>query len=338
MEPRLTVYTLSITPQRNSIPKSNRWLFRNIIGEANENELEDSYIIAELFKKFISVIDQPEMYKDERSLKSITANQPDIADSNVEPNINFHSDRNVFEGVIEGGAYGRKRKKTATFDKKSKAEVSPLDAITDDFYFFLYLPPEHDRMVLMIQSYSGESIDSVLKTFWENFFRVPNVFYKPKIKRFVPEKIINDFKQATTVSELYFSTEVPGDTLLDPVYTTDDKKFKITVRIEAVGDDFSMQEFESATSKIQDTEVRGMGGRLGGFFKRRGKLKDTTTHLETPFDLDSNFQIEPIIALKKYIDFPEGEIDFRLIKNYCFKLLENDIKPQVFLTNAIQER
>jgi len=73
-EPKLTVYTISIKPVSDKIERSNRWLFRNIINEANSNKLEDSFIITEIFKRFIALLDTPEMYSDTKSKKCITAN------------------------------------------------------------------------------------------------------------------------------------------------------------------------------------------------------------------------------------------------------------------------
>ena len=335
-DPKLTVYTITIKPTKRNIQNSNRWLFRNIIDEANNNELEDSYIITEVFGKFIRALDTPEMFSDGKSKKCITANQPDIEDRDVSPNITFSSENRIIQGVIEGGNYGRRKNKTNTLNKVEKSDVNERDAITENFYFMIYMPLESNKMILMIQSYTSDGIDSVMNIFWENFFSVQHQFYKPIIKRFVPRSIIEDFKTNSTVSSLQFSTEIPGETLLESTSTETTRSFKITVQITPTDEDLTLAEYENTVQPLQETFFTRLM-KLGHFTKKKGVLKDTTTNRTSPFDLGSSFEIQPSILLSKYITINQDESDFERIKDYCSTLLE-DIKQEVYIHDAIQER
>lgn len=334
-EPKLTVYNIKIIPENQEIENSNRWLFRNIIGEANETKLADSFIFINLFKKFIKELDQPEMYSDQKSKKCITANQPNIKDPGVSPNIYPDSGKFIIHGQIEGGAYGRVRNKTSTKNKTEKTGVNENDAITDDFYFLIYLPPASNKVILMIQSYSGDSIDSVMKIFFKNFLSVSGVFKPAKISRFVPESIINDFKNKSMVSNLKFTTEVLGKTLLNRSSKLKQRKFRVTVQITPIEGDFTVDEFEDSINSISQVVVTK--NRLKDFLRKKGTLRDITTNSQSPFVLGSDFEIQPVIMLSKYIDFKEDKMDFEKVKTYCMELL-NEIKPQIYPENGTQER
>src|SRR5690606_34101966 len=113
-EPKLTAYTIELKPINSTIENSNRQLFRYKIGDTSSEHVEDSFIFLELCRKFISSIDTDEMYSDTVSKKCLTANQVDIESDDVNTSISFHSDKFIIEGIVEGGKYGKKRKKTST--------------------------------------------------------------------------------------------------------------------------------------------------------------------------------------------------------------------------------
>lgn len=335
-EPKLTVYTIKLKPATNGIENSNRWLFRNIIGEANQNELSDTFVFGEIFRKFIQLLDTEEMYSDSNSNKCMTANQPDIEDENVNTNIIPHNSQYIIEGKVEGGSFGKRRNKTSTTNKRDKSLVSENDAITEDFYFLLYTPLYSNKSTLFIQSYSDDSIDSVMKKFWQNFFKFPNQFNMPVIKRFIPKSIIENFRRNATVSNLVFSTDIPGETLLESTSTQTTKNYKVTVKITPLDGDLSMEDFSNEIEPIQSTYFTRLMN-LGQFRKKKGVLKDQSTNNTTPFDIGSSFEIQPCIIISKYKSLNGDENDFDKIKELCFELL-HEIKPEIYTDHAIQER
>ena len=335
-EPKLTVYTITLKPGRSCFQNSNKWLFRNLINEANTSRLQDSFIMGEIFAKFIHALDTPQMFSEPTSKKCMTANQSDIEDSNVNANIILHSENFIIEGKVEGGSYGRKRNKTSTINKSNKSDVNEGDAITEDFYFLLYTPLPSNKSILMLQSYSDDSIDTVMKKFWQNFFSFQSTFNKPSIKRFVPKSIIDDFKNNATVSSLTFSTDIPGETLLENTSITTERNFKVTVQITPVTGNMSVDEFEETVEPLQQTLfTRFMN--LGQFLNKKGVLKDSKTDKTSPFELGTDFEIQPSILLSKYIDLRGNESDFTRIRDYCFTLLDS-VKAEIYNQNALQER
>jgi hypothetical protein len=333
-EPKLTAYTIQLKPTNSTTENTNRQLFRHIINQ--ENELTDSDIIIRVFKNFISALDKPEMYSDTNSKKCMTANQPNKDDPNANSNIHFHSDKFIIEGIVEGGSYGRKRNKTSTIDKSNKSNVDVRDAITEDFYFFLYCPLQSSKSTLFLQSYSDDSIDSVMKKFWQNFFSFQGIFNHPVVKRFVPISIIEDFKTNATISALTFTTDIPGHTLLESTITQTTRNYKVAVKITPTNDDLSIEEFQQSIEPLKQTPFTKFM-RLGQFLIKKGTLRDTATNKTSPFDLGSSFEVQPSIHLSKYITINGDETDFGRIKEYCFELLES-VKTEIYIENAVQER
>jgi len=335
-DPKLTAYTIHLKPSNATIESTNRWLFRNLINQANQDVLQDSFLMLEVFKKFIAALDTPQMYSDTTSKKCMTANQPNIVESHVNPNIIIHSQQHIIEGKVEGGSYGRKRNKTSTDNKTNKSDINERDAITEDFYFLLYCPLQSSKSILLLQSYSDDTIDSVMKKFWQNFFSHAGVFNQPSIKRFVPTSIVEDFKNNATVSSFSFSSDIPGQTLLENTSTETARNFKVTVNVTPIDDDLTLEEFESTIEPLKETFFTRLM-KLGQFSKKTGTLRDTATNKTSPFDLGTSFEIQPSILLSKYVSIIGEEEDFDRIKTYCFSLLES-IKSEIFVQNAVQER
>lgn len=334
-EPKLSVYVITLTPASPNIPwNTNRWLFRNLIGQANTTPLQDSHIMTEVFRRLINDLDTPAMYSDSFSKKCMTVNQSNDS-SRVNQNIVVHSDRNIIEGKVEGGTYGRKRNKTSILDKTNTSVVNEGDAITEDFYFLCYCPLASNKCILMLQSYTDDTIDTVMKKFWKNFLSFPSAFNQPTMTKYVPQSIIDDFKRNSKVSSFTYSTEVPGTILLEAPTSTNQRTYKVSVKITP-DDDLSVAEFESTAESLSNTLFTRILT-LGQFRKKKGTLKDDSTSKTSPFDIGSSFEIEPVIFLSKYITINGDSSDFERIKTYCFGLLET-IRPEIYPQDAVRER
>jgi hypothetical protein len=332
-EPKLNIYTIKIKPGNKDVDNSNRALYKHLTDQV-EKKVADSVLFMDVFSEFIKALDTQEMFADEKSRKCMTANQADIGDDSVNTNIIPHSRQFIIEGKVEGGTYGRKRNKTSTLDKRKKTGVDEKDAITEDFYFLLYMPPESNTIILMLQAYSDDAIDSVMRKFCEKFFSVKAAFQKPFIQRFVPKSIIDDFKKNSTVSSLSFSTEMPSDTLLGKSVITQ-KNFRVKVVIETIKEPLTIREFQNSIDEIQKVSL--VKRALSTFANKKGSLKDNSTAKQTTFELGTNFEIQPYIILSKYVTIRGDESDFKRIQNYCFTLLD-EVRQQVYPGYATKER
>jgi hypothetical protein len=334
-EPKLSVYKIQLKPTRQNPYDNYRWLFRNLIQKANTDPMPEASIMEETFKKFISELDRPEMYSDGVSKKCMTANQREDAANTINQNIRLHSEHKIIEGKVEGGTFGRRRNKTSTQNKANKSLVEEVDAITEDFYFLIYTPLNSNKSVLMIQSFSDDTIDSVMKNFWQKFLSFSGAYNQPAIERFIPTSIIEDIKNNSTVSSLTFSTEVPGPTLLDEEVVTQQHDFLVTVDIKPTRSDLTIQEYESVIERIKRAVLKILP--LDNIRKQTGALRDKATNRNSPFEIGTDFDIHPTIFLSKYIEIVGDSSDFNRIRDYCFTILE-EIKREIYPQNAVQER
>lgn len=333
-EPKLSVYVITLTPSSNNVPwTTNRWLFRNLIGQANTTPFTDGQIMTEVFRKFISDLDTPAMYSDSTSKKCMTANQSNNT-TTVNQNISLHSNDCIIEGKVEGGSYGRKRNKTSILDKTDTSVVNERDAITEDFYFLFYSPLASNKSVLMLQSYSDDTIDTVMKKFWKNFLSFPAVFNQPTVTKYIPPSIIEDFKRDSKVSSFTYTTDVPGGTLLESPTISNQRSYKVSIKITP-NDELTIDEFENTAESLNNTHFARLV--LGQFTKKKGQLKDNATNKVSPFELDSNFEVAPVIFLPKYITINGDNTDFPRIKDFCFRLLQT-IRPEIYPQDAVRER
>lgn len=334
--PKLTAYVIRLRPENDKVEATNRTVFSTLGKLEKKAHQTDSFLFLEMFREFIAALDTQSMYSEPRSKKCMTANQPNIEDPTVNPNIHPHSEQYIVEGVVEGGGYGKKRKKTSTLDKSKRSDVEEDDAITSDFYFFIYSPPFSDKSVLFVQSYTDDTIDAVMKSFWQNFYTLPGVFGKPRLERFIPESIIEKFKHNSTVSGMVFTTEVPGRTLHSKTQKRD-RKFKVEIKITPTKEDLTVNEYDEIVGPIQDS-LFASRLKLGTFISRKGRLRDQITKRTSSFDIANGFEdIRPTILLSKFIDIDGTEQDFDRIRKFCFSLLE-EVKAEVYPSHAVQER
>lgn len=329
-ELKLSTYILRLSPTNKKTENINRTLFEAISGEKGH---EDTSLFLSFFQRFIKSIDTEEMFSDDHSKKCFTAYQPDIEDNDTEPNINVHMHSYIIEGLIEGGLFGRKRSKTSISNKNLKSDVREEDAITDHFYFLLFTPPHSNKSILFVQSYTDITIDTVVKKFFEFLFTYPSVFYKPKLQKYIPKSFIEKFKKGASISELTFTEDIVGETLLDESFTENDQRFKITIKIEPVDENLSYNALENRLHSLAKTVFQKIP--LGSFSSKKGTLKSEKGRT-TRFDIDSDFEIQPSILLSDYIELIGEDSDFKKIKDFCLEVLE-EVKQEIYHDYAVQE-
>jgi len=339
MSIKLSVYRIDLKPQsankrdKNSIKYLIKYL-TNTIGQ----ETTDSHDFLELFRLFIEQIDKPDMITDAKSKKTITGKKAaEIEEGAPNPNINPDSGRFFIHGTIEGGIYGRVRRKILTTNREVSDSVNENEAITDRFYFLLYAPVNSNKAVLLIQSYGDNNVDSVVRFIFNNIFYCPGEFNHPKIDKFIPKTIINRFKNTSVVNSLTYSTEVLGNTLSTPVQQQEEATYKVTVKIEATdGAEINMNDFDSVNGEVSKKSF--LGKLIGSFSNKRGSLKNTTTNRVSSFDIEDDFNIKPVIFLSDLLPGIDQQMNFHRIEEFCISLLENEIKREIYPGNAIQER
>ena len=331
--PKLEVYQVWLNPNRNEEKTFRDFLIETI--EENNNEIENSEIYLNFFKKFIRTIDTDDFIANNRKKKAFTAydtnsSQPINSTISIKPN------KNVIEGTIEGGKYGLKRNKSSVGNKSNKEGINQEDIILDKFYFSLYTPLDSELGILFIQSYSTETISDIFSEFIKTFFSLQGSYKKAKVEKFVPTRLVNEFRNSSNVKRFTFNTRFVFNQLSNSPIGLEEEEF--VIKIEAVSKHGLSKEslpnwINAVGSKVFNSTP------LSNFNKGKVYLKNTDSKKETPFDIDSDLEIKPVIYLENRISIGmDGIPNFSELSDYCANLLENEIIPEMYITDEVVER
>ncbi len=230
--PKLEVYSL-ILPK---IEKNGN-TFRDVLSEklyGNGVKVgTDQEIFNDYFQNFISILDNPDFIADESKKKAITAYDTDP--SRQKPSIGFKSEQFVIHGNIEGGRYGQKRNKSSMSNKMTKEDLTKDAIILDKFFFYLYTPFESDLGVLMIQSYTDDSISDVFLNCIKDLFHIKG-YKKPKTPKFVPQAIIEEFSNDSFIKKFTYSSRFLLSQLSNNPIGEKDQHFNIKIEVVSTDD------------------------------------------------------------------------------------------------------
>ena len=328
---KLELYKFTLNPK-----KDKKKTFRDFISLKSTDELtgDKEILFKNVFSQIIQEMDTDEFIQNKRKKKAFTAYN---TSSNLkESKIKFDSEKEIIYGQVEGGRFGKKRTKTPLKNKSKKENVDIGDVILDPFYFCIYLPLKSKTGIIFIQKYSVDTVSDILTEYISTFFSFPKQYHKAKIEKFVPREIINDFKSNSNVKKFSFSSDFVYDVLNEDATETIEEVFQI--KIEAISKNgLPIKQTESWLTSMQNKIFTGK--KLQAFEKTKCYLEHSDTKAKTPFELDKEADILPVIFLNDKISINpiSGIPDFDELHTYCMKILEEQIIPEIQLSNEIKE-
>ncbi len=290
-------------------------LFQKIRNDYDQSEITGLNDFQVFFKKYAESFDN-------KFKKNLTGDKAFIPDSN---NIYFDSNRNLIYGFLIGGDTGIKKNvftqdnPTETSKKIDVKEVTSLP-----FYFLLWMHPNSNHGLVMIQNYSNSSINS---DFFSNLaFFFSNYQVSLDKANFVPKEKVDEFKKKSIVKEIAFikrGMSKGAKRKFNP-YLAEFDNLKLEIRLKNINED-------------QETFVKKFRTKAGKFFNL--DLKEL--EMENPSDYDTivycedenkkrasayfteELELFPIIELpvsikKQGEDFP----DLDKIHSYCLNELK----------------
>ncbi|MBD9179632.1 MAG: hypothetical protein EGP82_10750 [Odoribacter splanchnicus] len=335
--PKLEVFTITLKTSRNDLSLFSFKAFLNDLlikrEVITEEEDDENILFLEFFRFFVSQFSSGEYIKNEKDKKAMTAFRADVDHDDCD--ITPHAEHCIIEGKLYGGKYGLLRTRSKVNDKTQQDRVREDDVIADQFYFFLHMPMDSHKGILMVQSYTSESITALLKTTIKGLFsNVPN-YLLPEIQAFCPKLFQDQFKNGGFIKKYAFSGEVLTEDLDFPVeHTNDVLKVSITIESER---GIEYREHPTLIRKIISNKIGEKF--LGSFSKKKAFIKNNSTNRVSPFDInDEDFKIKPVIMLEDHgITVDEfGFPDYTELKGFCFSLL-NIVHEELSLLNQISE-
>lgn len=326
--PKLQVFRIDLNPRVKSNEKA---CYRDVLirkkcvaSKTPEDELWFLY-----WKDIIRTIDL-EFHKDEKNNKAFSLYKDEEKEV-----ISSHFDKKVLEGIINGGKYNRVRTVDDVNKKGEKKEEFGSESIfLDQFYFMLYTPFNSTKGILLLQTYTEDSIFSAFSKFLIEYFRDADNYFDLKIESYVPEKIKDEYQKNAKLKGFSFSRrEIIGN--VGEGVSEDLEEFDITIKITPRKSS-SLTRIKSVLNKISkskfnDKELNQFSKRV--YLTKEGGKKGAYYDLEK--DISS---IKPTIYLEDRVSVNNstGLPNFDQLRNYCFELLE-DINNEVKKNESINE-
>lgn len=327
--PILNAYRLRLKPTKDG----DKIKFSDLMARlSNADEKDDgAQLFMDFFGKFLDKLRADEFVQNPKKQKAFTGynlTQAEGRDANIMPDWEKH----VIEGVVDGGRYGQARSIAKLEKKKEKSPVDISQIITDQYYFYLYTPLDSDLAVLILQSYTEDSIADVFLPFVMSTMKVEKFTFLPESESVMPNSVVEKYKENSKIKSYKYTRRVPSNTLYGE--HVEDDHDEITIKIEITsknGKPISSKEF---WRKIFGNTTYGLGSKnrtkLSSFDEEKAVLQGTENNRQATWDIKKNFDLMPTQYLEGIIDIDnKGIPNFGQLKSYCEELLE-EMKPEIY--------
>jgi hypothetical protein len=326
--PKLEVFKIRLVSDGNSTFKN---LFHT---DANQSAKDIMFLI---LKKLFKELDSKQYHRNEKTKKALTSRNGHGEYKMIE----IDPDRNVIYGKIEGGPFGIEKIKSDINDREIRDPVKKNNVITVEFFFLLYTPLRSNTAILMVQSYSSESITNLLVNLIRNLFQSKQrKFKRAKGERYVPECIKQDFREKAAIKKLKFSTDYVIGYLTEDGNDVETRQEEFVISIEAESKNEIEKDNLQKLLELFRNGILQIGRNpkeLKDFTKpSKGTLKNMETNHSSPFVIGTNFDIKPAIYLGEKISTNDGIPDWKELEKYCFALLPEIVK-EVYPNYKINE-
>lgn len=279
--------------------------------------------------------------KNESKRKAFQARKQE-EDEVVNDSITLASDKNMIYGRIKGGEYDTGKYIGEIDSPENESEkLDKKKLITDDFYFLLYTPLDKNVGILLLQSYTKDNVSDIFKPFVENLFKAKKITLKATSTLFMPENMQEEFKNSSIVESFVYKNHFVINDIHEATLQSAD--FTITVEIKANNKSVTLNNLPAWRRKLGET-ILGIPNTdnrsLQTFNTKRGYIKSNVgKNNPTKFSLDANnIEIRATIYLINFITLEENGIPFwEELHDFCIDTLENDVKPEIYPEDYLNE-
>lgn len=247
--------------------------------------------------------------------------------------LQLRSKKNIVDGEIIGGLTGIPQtlfKQSNSLDTSGFVDSDDVKVLP--YYFKLWTPLDHNTGVLMIQSYSNLSIDTLLKT------HLSQIFGKHKfglvISNHIPNKVKDHYKDQSNVYKVAFVKESLTKNkrkILNPIFTEfNDLKIRIEVsgfkkKVNDFWDEFLSEE-QIISSNLEDFDIKE-----NDTFKTIAYYEDEDGH-KSNTTIQKEFDISPTIFLDPKLKKTGSELfDVKKIRDHTDGMLKNIQKEMGYI-------
>lgn len=343
--PKIEFYRINLTPSTEEKPDitfKDVLISKEMLGRGKESTddspIENDKIMPFLFDNFVKDIDGvAKKNNSKRKAFYIKQNGLDPLNQSITPLF----EKNIIYGKIKGGSFDT-GKYLDEIDKAGDDTVSlgKTKLLSDDFYFLLYTPLNKKRGVLILQSYTQDSISDIFRPFIQNLFKSAGVSNIATTSLFMPQEIQKEFKEKSIVKKFEYNNEYVVPALAEEGLS--ENQFTINVSITSNSNQINLNNLPKWKKYLGKTilnivskEERG----LDTFNKRKGYLKSGIEKSNpTKFSLDSdNIEIKATIYLSNFINLEDnGTPKWDKLHTFALKTLYEDVIPEIYPEDFVE--
>lgn len=288
--------------------------FRQTALEKTEgiNQNDDNAVFNSIFALFLRALTCGEIFSTNNTKLGLTL----FHSNGEEPNriLSSHSNTQIIEGFVDGGPYDRLRKIS---ERNNTTEFTTIDRnkiVTDRYYIYMHLPLDSSCGLLFLERKKGQDIHKPIE---ELIFRTDRAI---KIERYVPQSIIDDYKQNGIVDSFSFSKEitsiVPDEDNLENV----EESFNVSIQIKP-SEGSSYDSVENIMQQIGNfaMTIGNAVTRLSEFTKKKARI--THDGHGYTFDVSEDMKIRPSVEVPAELHDEDNDVLYREpVKKFCDSL------------------
>lgn len=308
--------------------------FKEIVREKNniptEEERTDENLFTLLFQNILSKLTQNAAWTSDRTKLGLALFSNDGED--VNRILSNHSGHFVIEGYIDGGYYDKLRTIAQTNNVATRERLGRDKMVTDRYYIYLYCPIDAKVGIMFLEKKKGLNIHTAVDLFITEVFKTPR--YAVKIERFVPQSIINEYKDEGVVDSFTFTDAITTSVIDGQGIEIEEKRYGVTIKITLPEDE--RPEFDVVQQMLQwlGNGAISLGNsvmHLSEFGKKKGSLQKEEKKYS--FEVGDDLKIKPMIPIDDELQDEDNSILRRDdIKTMCDEVLAQ-IREEVYPAN-----
>lgn len=308
--------------------------FKEIVREKNniptEEERTDENLFTLLFQNILSKLTQNAAWTSDRTKLGLALFSNDGED--VNRILSNHSGHFVIEGYIDGGYYDKLRTIAQTNNVATRERLGRDKMVTDRYYIYLYCPIDAKVGIMFLEKKKGLNIHTAVDLFITEVFKTPR--YAVKIERFVPQSIINEYKDEGVVDSFTFTDAITTSVIDGQGIELEEKRYGVTIKITLPEDE--RPEFDVVQQMLQwlGNGAISLGNsvmHLSEFGKKKGSLQKEEKKYS--FEVGDDLKIKPMIPIDDELQDEDNSILRRNeIKTMCDEVLAQ-IMEEVYPAN-----
>ena len=308
--------------------------FKEIVREKNniptEEEMTDENLFTLLFQNILCKLTQNAAWTSDRTKLGLALFSNDGED--VNRILSNHSGHFVIEGYIDGGYYDKLRTIAQTNNVATRERLGRDKMVTDRYYIYLYCPIDAKVGIMFLEKKKGLNIHTAVDLFITEVFKTPR--YAVKIERFVPQSIINEYKDEGVVDSFTFTDAITTSVIDGQGIELEEKRYGVTIKITLPEDE--RPEFDVVQQMLQwlGNGAISLGNsvmHLSEFGKKKGSLQKEEKKYS--FEVGDDLKIKPMIPIDDELQDEDNSILRRNeIKTMCDEVLAQ-IMEEVYPAN-----